>query len=154
MKKVLKWVLIIILIPIILFLVLALLLYLPPVQNWAVDKVAEYASEKTGMDISVGHVSLKFPLDLAVDDFKVIKDNDSIPGVRDTIADIGQLVVDIQLMPLFKSQVEIDEFQLNKAKINTNGFIADFRLQGDIEKMTLQSNGVDLNSTNPPRWTP
>lgn len=147
MKKVLKWVLIIILIPIILFLVLALLLYLPPVQNWAVDKVAEYASEKTGMDISVGHVSLKFPLDLAVDDFKVIKDNDSIPGVRDTIADIGQLVVDIQLMPLFKSQVEIDEFQLNKAKINTNGFIADFRLQGDIEKMTLQSHGVDLNKS-------
>ena len=147
MKKVFKWVLIVILIPIILFLVLALLLYLPPVQNWAVDKVAEYASEKTGMDISVGHVSLKFPLDLAVDDFKVIKYNDSIPGVRDTIADIGQLVVDVQLMPLFKSQVEIDEFQLNKAKINTNGFIADFRLQGDIEKMTLQSHGVDLKKT-------
>ena len=147
MKKVFKWVAIIILTPIILFLVLAFLLYLPPVQNWAADKVAAYASEKTGMDISVGHVSLKFPLDLAIDDFKLIKPNDSIPGVRDTIADIGQLVVDIQLMPLFKSQVEIDEFQLNKAKINTNGFIADFRLQGDIEKLSLQSHGINLKKT-------
>lgn len=147
MKKVIKWVLIVILIPIILFLLLAFLLYLPPVQNWAVDKVAEYASEKTGMDISVGHVSLKFPLDLAIDDFKVIKANDSIPGVRDTIADIGQLVVDVQLKPLFKSQVEIDEFQLNKAKINTNGFIADFRLQGEIEQLALQCHGVDLKQS-------
>ncbi len=147
MKKVLKWGCVIILTPIIIFLLLAFLLYLPPVQNWMADKVADYASEKTGMDISVGHVSLKFPLDLAVDDFKVIKDNDFIPGVRDTIADIGQLLVDVQLMPLFKGQVEIDELQLNKAKINTNGFIADFRLQGDVGKLALECHGIDLDKS-------
>ena len=74
MKKVMKWVAIVILIPILLFLLVTILLYLPPVQNWAAGKVADYASEKTGMDISVGHVSLSFPLDLKIDDFKMIKE--------------------------------------------------------------------------------
>ena len=59
--------------PVLLFLVLTVLLYLPPVQNWAVDKVAAIASEKTGMDISVDHVNLSFPLDLSIDHFQVKK---------------------------------------------------------------------------------
>ena len=89
MKKTLKWLAILLVTPILLFLLLTLLLYLPPVQNWVVDKVAAYASEQMGMDISVGHVSLRFPLDLTMDDVRVIKDNDSIPGLRDTIADVS-----------------------------------------------------------------
>jgi UPF0716 family protein affecting phage T7 exclusion len=79
MKKVIKWIGIAVLIPILLCLLLTVLIYLPPVQNWAVKKVAAIASEKTGMEISVGHVSLAFPLDLQLDDFKAIKQNDSLP---------------------------------------------------------------------------
>ena len=73
MKKTLKWISIAILAPILFILLLALLLYLPPVQNWAVKHVAEYASKKTGLEISVGHVNLEFPLDLGLDDVKVIQ---------------------------------------------------------------------------------
>ena len=69
MKKALWWTAGLLLSPVLLFLILAALLYLPPVQNWAVDKVAAIASEKTGMDISVGHVNLEWPLDLGIDDF-------------------------------------------------------------------------------------
>ena len=64
--------------PILLFMILTALLYLPPVQNWAVKKVASIASEKTGMTITVGHVNLAFPLDLGVDDFMAIKANDTM----------------------------------------------------------------------------
>lgn len=48
-------------------LLLSILLYLPPVQNWAVKQVAAYASESTGMDISVKQVRLVFPLKLGVE---------------------------------------------------------------------------------------
>jgi UPF0716 family protein affecting phage T7 exclusion len=99
MKKVIKWIGIAVLIPILLCLLLAVLIYLPPVQNWAVKKVAAIASEKTGMEITVGHVSLAFPLDLQLDDFKAIKQNDSLPQVRDTIADVHRLVADVKLLP-------------------------------------------------------
>ena len=43
MKKYAKWVSVLILIPFLLILLLTILLYLPPVQNWAVKQVASYA---------------------------------------------------------------------------------------------------------------
>ena len=58
MKKWFKWLGIAVLTPLLLFIILAALLYLPPVQNWAVQKVTAIASEETGMDISIGHVNL------------------------------------------------------------------------------------------------
>ncbi len=145
MKKVIKWIGIAVLIPILLCLLLAVLIYLPPVQNWAVKKVAAIASEKTGMEISVGHVSLAFPLDLQLDDFKAIKQNDSLPQVRDTIADVHRLVADVRLLPLFRSRVVIDELSFHQARINTNGFISDLRIKGDLQELWLSSKGIDLD---------
>ncbi|MBR4388296.1 MAG: translocation/assembly module TamB domain-containing protein [Prevotella sp.] len=144
MKKALKWIVGIILTPILLFLLLIILLYIPPIQNWVAQKVASYASEKTGMDISVGHVSLKFPLDLTVEDFKMIKPNDSIPNQRDTIADVGELVASVQLMPLFKGKVEVDELTLRRTNLNTNGFIPSARVKGRFNELSVVSHGIDL----------
>ena len=55
--------------PIIILILLAVLLYVPPVQNWAVRQVASYASESTGMTVRVDNVRLRFPLDLTVNGF-------------------------------------------------------------------------------------
>ena len=145
MKKVFKWIGIAVLTPILLFIILAVLLYLPPVQNWAVKKVAAIASEKTGMEITVGHVNLEWPLDLGIDDFKAIKQNDSLPQLKDTIADIRKLVIDVQLWPLLDKRVVINEFSMNHAKLNTNGFISDLRIKGELEELWLASKGIDLD---------
>lgn len=145
MKKILKWIGIAVLTPILLFIILAALLYLPPVQNWAVQKVTAIASDKTGMEISVGHVNLEWPFDLGIDDFRILHDNDSLPGVRDTIADIRKLVADIRLWPLLEKRVVIDELSLHQAKINTNGFISDLRVKGEFEQLWLASDGINLN---------
>ena len=66
MKKALWWIMGILLSPILLFLILTVLIYLPRVQYWVVDKVAQVASEKTGLTITIDHVHLSFPLDLGV----------------------------------------------------------------------------------------
>ena len=145
MKKTLKWMGIVALTPILLFIILAVLIYLPPVQNWAVKRVASIASEKTGMEITVDHVNLEWPLDLGVNGFRVIKQNDSLPQVRDTIADIGHLVADVRLWPLLKKRVIIDELSLHQAKINTNGFISDLRVKGELDELWLSSKGIDLD---------
>ena len=145
MKKILKWIGIAVLTPILLFIILAALLYLPPVQNWAVQKVTAIASDKTGMEISVGHVNLEWPFDLGIDDFRILHDNDSLSGVRDTIADIRKLVADIRLWPLLEKRVVIDELSLHQAKINTNGFISDLRVKGEFEQLWLASDGINLN---------
>ena len=92
-KYTLRWGGAIVATPIIIIILLAVLLYVPAVQNWAVHRVADYASEKTGMQISVERVHLQFPIDLGIDNFKMIKPNDSLPQVKDTVADMGKLVV-------------------------------------------------------------
>ena len=140
MKKVLKCVGITILVPILLFLLLAVLLYLPPVQNWAVKQVAAYASEKTGMDISVGHVRLEFPLDLGVEDVKVIQE-------PDTVAAIEKAVVNVKLWPLFRKQVEIDRLQLQNVKLNTTNMIAEARVKGTVGELTLSSDDLNTPAT-------
>ena len=145
MKKALKWMAIAVLTPILLFFILAALLYFPPVQNWAVKKVAAIASEKTGMDITVGHVNLEWPFDLGIDDFKMLHPNDSLKNVTDTIADIGHLTADIQLRPLLKKRVVINELSMQEAKLNTNGFISDLRIKGQMKELWLSSKGIDLD---------
>ena len=146
MKKTVKWIGISVITPILLFIILAVLLYLPPVQNWVVQKVATIASEKTGMEITVEHVSLEFPLDLGIEGFRMLHRNDSLPNVTDTIADVGKLVADVRLLPLLKKRVIIDELSLHQAKINTNGFISDLRIKGDLDELWLYSRGIDLDN--------
>ncbi len=138
MKKILKWLIVAALTPPLLILIMAALLYLPPVQNWVADRVAAVASEKTGMDISVGTVRLEWPLDLGIDDFRVIHEGD-------TLADVGHLTVDVQLRPLFDKRVVIHELGVNQAKVNTNGFISDLRVKGHIGELWLRSDGIDLD---------
>ena len=116
MKKYAKWVGIVVITPFVLILLLAVLLYLPPVQNWAVKQVASYASESTGMDISVEHVQLVFPLKLGVEGVKVLQPVDSLKNSRnlalrnkkDTVADSQKMVVDVQFLPLFSNQLMVD----------------------------------------------
>ena len=138
-KKLLKWVGIALLSPIILFVILTILLYIPPIQNWAVKRVAAYASEKTGMQISVEHVDIGFPLDIGADGVLVIQDGD-------TIADIRRLVADVKFWPLLSSKVELDRVEMNYAKIHTRDFIEDMRIKGSFEQLAFRASpeGIDL----------
>lgn len=142
-KRAIKWSAAIIASPFILFILLALALYFPPLQNLAVHKVADYASKQTGMQIAVSKVHLQFPLDLGIESFKMIKQNDSLPQVKDTVADVRKLVVSVRLLPLFKQQVEIDELDLQELKMNTTDFIHEARVKGTVGRLTLQSHGID-----------
>ena len=145
MKKVLRWMGIAVVSPILLFVILAALLYLPPVQNWAVQKVAAVVSEKTDMEVSIQHVNLEWPLDLGIDGLRMLHRNDTLPQVKDTIADIRHLTADVQLWPLLESKVIINELAFREAKVNTNGFISDVRIKGDLEELWLASRGIDLD---------
>lgn len=148
MKKALKIIGVIFIVLTALFFTLAVLLYLPPFQNWAVRQVASSASEKTGMEITVERVNLSFPLDLAVRGVKVIRQNDSLPQVKDTIADIKKTIVDVQLLPLFCGKVEVDELNISSIKLNTVDFVPSARVKGYAGNIRLISHGIDLNKQN------
>ena len=143
-RNIVKLIVGIVLTPFLLFIILAILLYVPPIQNWAVKQVTSYASKQTGMDISVDHVKLVFPLDLGIEGFKMIQQNDSLPAVKDTVADVKRLVVDVQLWPLFKKKVEVDALEFNNLKFNTTNFVHEARVKGNIGQLYLKSHGIDL----------
>ena len=139
----LKWGVGIVLTPILLFIILAVLLYLPPIQNWLVKQVTHYASKQTGMEISIERVKLAFPLDLCVKGFEMLQPNDSLQQ-RDTIADVKSLIVDVQLWPLLKGDVEIDALEFKDVKLNTADFVSSARVKGKIGSLYLQSHGISL----------
>ena len=137
-KRILKWMTVALLTPVLLFLLLTILIYLPPVQNWLVGQVTSYASEKTGMQISVDHVNLEFPLDLGVDGFRMIQG-------QDTIADVEHMTVDVELLPLLRKRVVIDELEITNTKVNTSDLVATARIKGQLERLFLTSRGIDLD---------
>ena len=131
--------------PIVILVLLAVLLYVPPVQNWAVKQVASYASESTGTTVRVDHVRLRFPLDLTVDGFLATQPNDSLCHKTDTIADARQLTVSVRLRPLFDGNVVVDRLELADTKLNTAHFVPSARVKGHVGLLSLRSRSINLN---------
>ena len=144
MKRSLKWLVAIAATPVVLFLVLVALLYCPPVQNWAVKRVAAYVSARTGMEVSLDQVSLSYPLDLQLDGLRILRQNDSIPDRKDTVADVRRLVASVDLLPLLESRVEVNELTFTQLKANTVNFIGDLRIRGDLQRLHIVSHAVNL----------
>lgn len=128
---------------------LAALLYCPPIQQWAVDIAARYASEATGKEITIEAVRLRFPLDLELE-CVCVRDAARIswgrrPTLhRDTLLSARRAICEVQLKPLFDKRVEIDIMQLDSVKLNTATFIPDCRVRGSIARLLVTSHGIDL----------
>ena len=137
MKKRLKHIVTIAVIVVVAVLALPLLIYVPPIQNWLVQQVAEVASEQTGYDITVKHVDLDFPLDLGVDGVTVVQHGD-------TIADIRRAVVGVNILPLLKGDVSVDDVELLEARINTMDLISDVQVKGSLGQFALSPSKIQL----------
>ena len=135
-----RWLLVLLASPFILFFFLTVLLYLPPIQRLAVDKATAWASEETGLNISVGRISLSFPIDLVVKDVQAIS-----PEHNDTLLDLQRLEVHVQLLPLLKRKVEIDGVSLVGGTVATRDFLDGIEVNGQLGELFLESHGVDFD---------
>lgn len=136
LNKCLKWAAGIAVAPIVLFLLLALLVYMPPVQNFAVRKATAMLSETTGMNISIGSLRLAFPLDLALHNLLATQDGD-------TLIDARSARVDVRLLPLFEGRADIDALSLYDASLDTKALVPDVRVKGRVGELTAASHGVE-----------
>lgn len=138
----------IILTAIIVILLLPFIIYLPPIQKWAVNTACEYASEATGMNISIERVTLSFPIDICLENVKATKQNDSLPQRTDTIANVKRAMVDVQLLPLFDSQVKVNAIELLQAKLNTSDFIHEARIKGNVGRLAIENKPTPVVDVN------
>ena len=136
-------------------LLLFVALYIPPVQKWAVDLTADYLSKETGMEVSVGSVHLKFPLDLSMGDVLILapseqckrEDESQLSTMdTDTVLDAEKLLVSVQAMPLLKGEVKVDYVTLKNTRVNTLNLIESMQLKLKVESLKLKDVYWDLNN--------
>lgn len=118
--------------PFILAFLLVLSLYVPPIQHLLCRKAAEYASAKSGMQITVGRIGLKFPLKLSIGDALVV-------SRRDTILRAGDLCLIVKPIPLFKGRFEVDHVSLCNTSLYTRDIIKGVCLKGRIGNALLKT---------------
>ncbi|MCM1368747.1 MAG: translocation/assembly module TamB domain-containing protein [Candidatus Amulumruptor caecigallinarius] len=92
---------------IIVLLLLPMLLYLPPVQDFAVKVATKQLEKSTGMKVSIGSFRLGFPLDVKLSDVTVLE------ASGDTMVRARELVADVKLLPLLNLDVKLEKLRLS-----------------------------------------
>lgn len=126
------------LIPSLLVLLLSILLYFPPFQDFAVRKAVEYAEKESGMQIGIRKIRLSFPLDLKVEGVKAV----NTPS--DTLLTLNSLKLRIQALPLLKKQVLIETIDIDRAVFNSGELISGMELKGELGRFHLHADRVDM----------
>lgn len=118
---------------------LPLSLYIPWVQNVVKDYACRWASEQTGMDISIGRILVKFPLDISIDDALIVDQQ------GDTLLMAENVTADVALKPLLDKRVEVDEAQLTNGRYRMVTEDSSMVLNAAVEHARIKGIDVDLN---------
>ena len=127
------------LIPVVLVLLVSVLLYIPPVQNFAVKKAAYYAGKATGMQIGIERIRLSFPLNLTVRGVELL----TTPA--DTLLTLKSLTVNVRALPLLKKEVLVDAIDLEGVKVNTGTFIEGMEIKGVLGRLYAKADRINLS---------
>ena len=114
----------------------SVLLYVPAVQNVVLKAVLRRVSDRVGMEITVGHVRLSYPLDLTLRDVSV---RDS---VCDTLLNVRGLLVNVRPWPLLRGEVLISQLRLDSAQVHSKGMIEGMQLDGTVGRLATADAGL------------
>ena len=135
--RIFKVALITICIPAVLLLLLSVLLYIPSIQQYAVEAICREAGKNSGYDIEIGELHLSFPLKASIADFKVSR--------GDTVYASGKSIdANVSLLPLFKGEIELNYISVESTRINTMDLIPNVMLQGDIGFFRAVARNINL----------
>lgn len=113
------------------------LFYIPAVQQWAVGRVTAYASEKTGMEVRLERVRIRFPLDLDLQQFSITTPPDTIVAVR-------HVVVDLDFSRILDWRLGVDGVVLQDGVLDTRDLIATVFVRGRLGSLHLNADDIAL----------
>jgi len=137
MKRFFKWLGVVVALPFVVVTLLIVLVYLPPVQDYAVRKVAAYASEQMGMRISVERLRLTLLLDVDVRGVSIV-DNEG-----DTLLAASRVVVDLDMCQLWHKRVRVEALQLDDVQLDTKDLVTTTIVRGRLRQLRLNDD-IDL----------
>ena len=140
MKKILKYCFISIGILFLTLLILPFTLYIPAIQSWAKDLATTYASKQLNMSIAIERIRLKFPLNLVLDNSKIIT------AEGDTMLYCDNLQLDVNFRYLLQKKVQIEKFSFQNTHFHYNDTISQLNLKGDVGLLALNAKPVDLGN--------
>ena len=123
MKRALKYIFRTLLALVLLVVMLAASLYLPPVQRWAVNRLTAYIEKETGLEVSIGSVHLAFPLDLSLGQVRIAKPPTDLINVEHAL-------VDLDLTRLLTLHVGVEAIELSAGNIHTTDLIESLAMDG------------------------
>ena len=115
-------------------------LYIPWVQEKAKDIACHYVKEKTGMDLSIGRILIKFPLDLSLDDMVLLDQK------GDTMVAAKNFTAGVAVKPLFDKRFEIDGAELVEGKYRMVSEDSSMVLRADVRHCKLTGTDIDLEN--------
>ncbi len=92
-----------------LLILLAVLIQLPPVQEFAKNKAVTFLQDKIKTPVRLDYISISFPKEV------VLKGLYLEDQSKDTLVSAGKIAVDISIFKLLSSEVEISNFELKDA---------------------------------------
>ena len=122
----------------VLVLLLPAALYVPAIQKALVQYSERWIGEHTGMSVSVGGLSLRFPLDLSIDNVTVAHND------NDTLAAVGSVRVRVALLPLLRKRADISGIRLDDVRFNYLSEDSSMLLGVAAGRLQLDGGAVDL----------
>lgn len=139
MKRVLKYVLRTLLALVLLVVMLAASLYLPPVQRWAVNRLTAYIEKETGLEVSIGSVHLSPLLDLSLGQVRIAKPPTDLINV-------DHALVDLDLSRLLSMHIGVEAIELSDGSIHTTDLIETLAMDGSIGNLRIVADDIDLKN--------
>lgn len=127
-------------------LLLAAVLYaltIPSVQQKAVTEAARILSERTGMEVSVGHFSVRLPADILLGDVFVGD------GQNDTLAFIGSMDarLDIKALP---DSIAVNALDLQNVVAHSGDLVSSVKIDGRIGRLKAGVESFNIKEFNFP----
>ena len=113
------------------------LLYIPPVQNWVVQKVVGIVSEKTDFDITLERVGISFPLDIELRNLTATQFGDTLLRTR-------EVVVDLDFNNIFQGQIGVDGIDIVDGKFDSQDLIPLLKIKGSLDGFHIYREDTDL----------
>ncbi len=119
--------------------ILIIALYLPPVQNFALQKILTEVNSDPSIHVSVEQFRLSPPLHIQATDF-------TLQQQGDTIATVDNLDLRVSLWPLLRGNVGVNQLLVDDASFTMAGSDSTINLAANIGSLQLQNAEIGLFS--------
>lgn len=121
--------------PIIVLWVAIIALYIPPVQEYAIEKICKVVNEGNDFELSIGSFHLAFPLKFTISDFRFAQ-QDSV------IAEGKRIAANIRPAALLKGEIEINYILVEHTRLNSGSLIDGLNIEGNIGHFRVTARNI------------